>query len=100
MVGLFYNCLGLEEIDLSGLMTKKVKIMSRMFNGSNNLKIKFRKRISCNKCKNYVKKIFIGCNNLKDMVITNFDFNNCKNYNDMFSGCDNLELLEAKDNFL
>jgi len=38
MVGLFYNCLGLEEIDLSGLMTKKVKIMSRMFNGSNNLK--------------------------------------------------------------
>ena len=38
MVGLFYNCLGLEEIDLSGLMSKKVKIMSRMFNGSNNLK--------------------------------------------------------------
>ena len=35
---LFYNCLGLEEIDLSGLMTKKVKIMSQILNGSNNLK--------------------------------------------------------------
>ena len=47
-----------------------------------------------------MSSIFKDCQSLTSLDITNFDFNNCKNYNDMFSGCDNLELLEAKDNFL
>lgn len=100
MGGLFYNCIELEEIDLSGIIAKKVEIMSRMFYGCINLKkINFGKEFYTSNVKT-MDKMFYQCNNLKDMDITNFDINNCKNLDNMFFGCENLESLEVKDNFL
>ena len=68
---MFYNCINLMSVDLSGFNTNNVKNIEFMFA---NCKKLFNLNISSFNLKNVNKKdkIFFGCDNLENIII-NYD---------------------------
>jgi len=87
---LFYECLSLEEINLSSFNTNNVTNMSNMFNGCSSLKEINLSSFNTNNVTD-MSKMFNRCSSLKELNLSSFNTNNVTNMSDMFWGSSSLE---------
>ena len=93
MYYMFFNCINLEELDLSNFDTGNVTNMGGMFEQNNSLKKLDVSSFNTSKVK-LMWWMFHGCKNLETLQLNNFDTSNVTNMASMFGKCTNLKKLD------
>lgn len=90
---MFYGCIKLEQIDLTGISSSKVYNMSYMF--SRCLSLKSINLASLNTSNvTDMSCMFEDCPNLINLNLSSFETKKVTNMNRMFSGCSSLSVLD------
>ena len=90
---LFIGCKNLEEIDLRGLDTSKVKDMSCMFSHCDNLKKINLQGLDTSNVTD-MSEMFYECSSLNEIDLTNLDTSNVTNMSLMFDCCSSLSEID------
>ena len=93
--GMFYNCIKLTKIDMSGFNTKKVTNMSHLFESLNAVNMELTEITGLDKLDTSsvtdMSVMFWNCTKLKSLDVSNFDTSNVTNMSCMF-GSYNFEM--------
>lgn len=97
--GMFQRCSLLQSIDLTGLNTDKVKVMSSMFAGCSSLQTL---DLSCLNTENVTAMgyMFMSCSSLKSLDLSTLNMKSMKYYVGMFTYCYNLGSLTLNNDFV
>ena len=90
---LFYDCINLTEVDLSGLDTSNVTDMSAMFWNCKNLLSLDLSGFDTSKV-TAMDYMFYNCNSLSSLNISNFDTSQVTDMRSMFNECNSLTNLD------
>ena len=94
MIGIFYNCKSLEELDVSSFNTRNVINMSLMFAGCSSLTSLDvsgfnTEKVTCMSC------MFVECKSLSELDVSNFNTSKVTDMSLMFSLCKSLKYLDV-----
>lgn len=94
MAGMFFGCVKLKDIDLSGFNTSQVRNMHSMFScsGVENLDLANFRTDSVRS----MALMFDGCQNLKNVNVSNFNTQNTTSMGAMFFACKKLSSINIK----
>ena len=93
MYYMFFNCVSLEELDLSDFETSNVTNMGGMFEQNKSLKTLDISSFNTSKVK-LMWWMFHGCKSIETLQLNNFDTSNVINMASMFGECANLKRLD------
>ena len=99
MAYMFYYCLNLSSLDVSGFKTEKVTDMSGMFHSDISVKLLDVAKFNTAKVKS-MEYMFNSCYGLTSLDITNFNTENVTNMQGMFLFCNNLKTIYVSDKFV
>lgn len=91
---MFHNCSGLTDIDLSGLDTSQVTMMTNMFNGCSSLASIDLSGFDTSKAAE-LGSMFKNCSGLSSLDLSGFDTSQATYMYDMFNGCSGLTSLDV-----
>ena len=94
MAYMFYYCLNLSSLDVSGFKTEKVTDMSGMFHSDISVKLLDVAKFNTANVKS-MEYMFYGCYGLTSLDVTNFNTANVTNMQGMFGQCDFLFSLDV-----
>ena len=94
MAYMFYYCLNLSSLDVSGFKTEKVTDMSGMFHGDTSVKLLDVAKFNTANVKS-MEYMFYYCYGLSSLDVTNFNTANVTNMQGMFGKCDALFSLDV-----
>ena len=96
---MFYDCFGLEIIDVSNFDTSKVENFENFLNTSmdvNNLIDIDVKNFNTSNAVN-MKNMFAGCRQFESLDVGNFDTSKVTDFSGMFSNCENIKYLDVSN---
>ena len=99
MAYMFYYCLNLSSLDVSGFKTEKVTDMSGMFHSDISVKLLDVAKFNTAKVKS-MEYMFNSCYGLTSLDVTNFNTANVTNMQGMFLFCNNLKTIYVSDKFV
>ncbi len=91
--GLFKDCTKLKSVDLSGLASQNVVVMSKMFSGCKSLSSINLTGMSTISVIDF-GEMFEGCASLTTLDLSGFNTAKAKNFSGMFNGCVNLQSID------
>ena len=94
MAYMFYYCLNLSSLDVSGFKTEKVTDMSGMFHSDTGVKLLDVAKFNTANVKS-MKYMFYSCYGLTSLDVTNFNTANVTNMQGMFGKCNFLFSLDV-----
>ena len=94
MAYMFYYCLNLSSLDVSGFKTEKVTDMSGMFRSDTGVKLLDVAKFNTANVKS-MEYMFYGCYGLTSLDVTNFNTANVTNMQGMFGQCNFLFSLDV-----
>ena len=94
MAYMFYYCLNLSSLDVSGFKTEKVTDMSGMFRSDSSVKLLDVAKFNTANVKS-MEYMFYYCYGLTSLDVTNFNTANVTNMQGMFGKCDFLFSLDV-----
>ena len=96
MSGMFYNCEGLINLDLSNFDTSKVTSMSRMFDGCSSLTNLDVSGFDTSKVTSMYQMFYV-CSSLTNLDLSGFNTSKVTNMGDMFYHCSSLTNLDVSN---
>ena len=93
---MFFDCIFLRKLDLSGFDTENIINMSCMFYNCKNLKNINLSNFNTQKVEN-MSYMFAFCDSLKNLDLSSFDTIKVKDMNNMFINCENLVYLDLSN---
>ena len=96
MEGMFYNCEGLINLDLSNFDTSKVTSMSRMFDGCSSLTNLDVSGFDTSKVTSMYQMFYV-CSSLTNLDLSGFNTSKVTNMGDMFYHCSSLTNLDVSN---
>lgn len=97
MEGLFDNCIALTSLDLSGFDTSNVTNMNGIFNGCRGLTSLDLSGFNTSNVTN-MYSMFYGCTALTSLDLSSFDTSNVTGVSDMFHNCPALRIIDISPN--
>ena len=94
MGGMFYECICLENLDLSKFDTKKVTYMRNMFYNCTSLTNLDVSGFNTTKVTNF-DSMFYGCSNLNEIDVSGFNTSSATAINHMFYNCSKVKILDV-----
>jgi len=94
MIGMFFNCVELESINITSMRTPKVWRMYSMFSGCQKLTSLDISNFDTSKVLE-MSFMFRGCESLTSLDVSNFNTSKVWRMNSMFSGCQKLTSLDV-----
>ena len=92
MNGMFYRCINLTSLDLSGWNTSNVTNMNSMFNSCNNLTYLNLAKFDISNVSD-ITSMFNSCGNLNSLDLSGWDTSKVTNMNKMFKACSALKTI-------
>ncbi len=96
MSGMFYNCEGLINLDLSNFDTSKVTSMSRMFDGCSSLTNLDLSNFDTSQVTSMYQMFYV-CSSLTNLDLSGFNTSKVTNMGDMFYHCSSLTNLDVSN---
>ena len=92
MLGMFYGCSGLKELNVSNFNTSAVTDMSQMFSGCSGLTALNLSNFNTSAVTN-MSEMFYGCSGLTSLNFSNFNTSKVAYMNGMFRDCSGLKTI-------
>lgn len=93
MRSMFYNCENLKYLDLSNFNTEKVETMYMLFRGCSSLEYLDVSHFNTNKVTT-MRCLFWGCGKLTNIDVSSFDTRNVTDFEYIFRSCSSLKKLD------
>ena len=96
MFAMFYYCINLTSLDVSGFNTSEVTDMNHMFAHCRSLTSLDVSNFNTSNATN-MSNMFYGCNNLTSLDVSNFDTSNVIDMSGMFRDCHKITSLDVSN---